>query len=136
MKKSYYIRKILDYLGVTFLLALAVFLWKLYQGPIGVPFLKPYIIEALHSGQNEYTVDIGEVNIELVHSIQPVKIIAKNVVLKKNDDTVSVKTKKLFLSFSIRALLQGMIAPSSILIKNPEVSIFTTYGVEKNKENE
>ncbi len=136
MRKNYYIRKILDYLGVSFLLGVLCLLWILYQGPISVPFLKPYIIKALNSEQSEFTVNIGEVNIELVRSIQPLKIIAKNVSLKKNDDTVSVKTKKLFLSFSIRALLKGMIAPSSILIKNPEVAVFTTYGVEKNKENE
>ena len=136
MRRHYYIRKILDYLGVTLLLGIAYFLWVLYQGSVSVPFLKPYIIKALNSEESEYTVNLEEVNIELVRSVQPVKIIAKNVLVKKNDDSVSIKTKKLFLSFSIRALLKGVIAPSSIVIKNPEVAIFTTYGVEKNKENE
>ncbi|MBO4284968.1 MAG: AsmA-like C-terminal domain-containing protein [Alphaproteobacteria bacterium] len=136
MKKSYYFRKVLDYLGVTFLLGVLYFLWILYQGPLSVPFLKPYIVKALNSKQNEYTMDIGSVNIELVRSIQPIKIIAKNVLLRKNDNNITVKTPKLFMSFSVRALLKGMIAPSSINIRNPQVSIFTTYGVEKDKENE
>ncbi len=136
MRKNYYIRKILDYLGVSILISLIIFFWVLYQGPISVPFLKPYIIKALNSRQTEFSLDVGEVNIELVRSIQPVKIIAKNVVLKKNDDTLRVSTKKMFLSFSIRALLQGMIAPSTITVRNPELFVFTTYGIQKDKENE
>lgn len=136
MKRGYLVKKIFDYLGVSLLLALLYLLWMLYHGPLSVPFLKPYIMEALNSEQTEYTMTIGAVNVELVRSIQPVKIIAKDVTLRKNDGNLSVKTPKLFLSFSVRALLKGMIAPSSINIKNPTVSIFTTYGLEKEKENE
>ncbi len=136
MKKSYYWRKILDYLGVTFLLALVYFLWVLYQGPLGVPFLKPYIIKALNSQQSKYLMDIGTVNIELVRSIQPIKIIAKNVSVREKENNLTITTPKLFMSFSVRALLKGIIAPSSITVRNPKVSIFTTYGLEKDKENE
>ncbi|HCU58889.1 MAG TPA: hypothetical protein DIC64_02795 [Alphaproteobacteria bacterium] len=136
MKKSYFIHKFLDYFWVALLLSLLYFLWILYRGPLSVPFLKPYIIEALNSKQSEYTMDIGTVNLELIRSIQPVKIIAKDVTLRKNNGDISIKTPKLFLSFSVRALLKGIIAPSNITIKNPTLSIFTTYGVEKDKENE
>ena len=136
MKRGYLLKKIFDYCGVVFLLAFLYFLWVLYNGPLSVPFLKPYIIEALNSEQNEFTMNIGEVNLELVRSIQPVKIIAKNVILKKNDGDLVVNTPKLSLSFSVRALLNGMIAPSSITIHRPKVSVFTDYGVEKDKENE
>ncbi|MBR2299418.1 MAG: AsmA-like C-terminal domain-containing protein [Alphaproteobacteria bacterium] len=136
MRRSYFIRKFADYFGVALLLSLLIFLWLLYHGPLAVPFLKPYIIEALNSKQNEYTMNIGEVNLELVRSIQPLKVIAKDVTLRKNDGNLSVKTPKLFLSFSVRALLNGVIAPSKIIIKKPTLSIFTTYGVEKDKENE
>lgn len=136
MKRGYIIRKIFDYLGAIFLLGLLFFLWMLYHGPLSVPFLKPYIIEALNSEQTVYTMDIGTVNLELVRSIQPLKIIAKDIRFKKNDDNISITAPKLFLSFSVRALLKGLIAPSNIYIENPSVSIFTTYGVEKDKENE
>lgn len=136
MKRVYIFKKILDYFGVVFLLAFLYFLWVLYNGPLSVPFLKPYIIEALNSEQTDYTMNIGEVNLELVRSIQPVKIIAKNVMLKKNDGNIVVNTPKLSLSFSVRALLKGIIAPSNIRIHRPKVAIFTNYGVEKDKENE
>ena len=136
MRKNYFFRKVLDYFGVSLLLSILYLLWILYRGPISIPFLRPYIIQALNSQQNEYVMNIEEVNLELIRSIQPIKIIAKNVTLRKNDGNISIKAPKLFLSFSIRALLKGIIAPSNITIKNPSVSIFTTYGLEKNKENE
>ena len=136
MRKGYFIRKLFDYIGAILLLCLLFLLWMLYHGPLSMPFLKPYIIEALNSEQNAYTMDIGTVNLELVRSIQPLKIIAKDIRFKKNDDNISITAPKLFLSFSVRALLKGLIAPSNVYIKNPSVSVFTTYGVEKDKENE
>ena len=135
-EKTYYMRKTADYLGVALLHSLLYLLWVLYQGPLSVPFLKPYIMQALNSEEAEFSVDVGEVNLELVRSIQPVKIIAKDVVFRQDNDEFSVHTPKLSLSFSIRALLKGIVAPSSITFENPEVAIFTTYGVEQDKVNE
>lgn len=134
--KIYYMRKVADYFGVVLLLSLLYFLWILYQGPLSVPFLKPYIMQALNSEESAFYVDVGEVNLELVRSIQPVKIIANNVVFRQNNNEFSVRTPKLSLSFSIRALLKGIVAPSSVTFENPEVAVFTTYGVEKDKVNE
>lgn len=134
--KIYYMRKTADYLGVALLLSLLYLLWILYQGPLSVPFLKPYIMQALNSEDSEFSVNVGEVNLELVRSIQPVKIIANDVVFRQNDDEFSVHTPKLSLSFSIRALLKGIVAPSSVTFENPEIAVFTTYGVEKDKVNE
>lgn len=132
----YYVRKTFDYFGVILLLSLLYCLWVLYKGPLSVPFLKPYIMQALNSENTEYSMSIGDVNLELIRSIQPVKIIAKDVNFRKNDDTFSVYTPSLSLSFSVRALLNGIIAPSSVSIHNPKVSIFTTYGLEAGKINE
>ncbi|MBQ2811198.1 MAG: hypothetical protein IJF12_03410, partial [Alphaproteobacteria bacterium] len=80
--------------------------------------------------------NIGKVNLELVRSIQPVKIIAKDVVLRKNDDKFSIQAPSLSLSFSVRALLKGIIAPSNVSVEKPKMAIFTTYGVDKEKTNE
>lgn len=134
--KVYYLRKTADYMGVGLLLFLLYSLWILYKGPLSVNFLKPYIIQAINSQDTEYSMSVGEVNLELVRSIQPVKIIAKNIVFRKNDDKFSIKAPSLSLSFSVRALLKGIIAPSSVRVENAQISIFTTYGVEKEKSNE
>lgn len=134
--RFYYARKTFDYFGVVLLLSLLYCLWVLYQGPLSVPFLKPYIMQALNSEDTQYTMSIGDVNLELVRSIQPVKIIAKDVNFRKNDDTFAVYTPNLSLSFSVRALLNGIIAPSTVHVYHPKVSIFTTYGLEEGKTNE
>lgn len=134
--RLYKARKILDYTGVVFLVLLLIFIWQLYRGPIAVPFLKPYIIKALNHDDSEYQVTVDAVNLELVRSIQPVKIIANKVLYKKNDGTFIINAPKTSVSFSIRALLRGVIAPSSIEVNNPTVYVFTTYGVEKDKEEE
>lgn len=130
--RRYIFKKIVDYTGAVFLAFLLIFLWRLYSGPIEVPFLKPYIIKALNHDDSSYQVSLDTVNIELVRSIQPIKIIAKNVSYRKNDDTFVVNALNTSVSFSIRALLHGVIAPSSVEVNNPSVYIFTTYGLNKN----
>ena len=134
--RLYRARKIMDYAGVVFLVLLLLFIWQLYRGPVAVPFLKPYIIKALNHDDSEYQVTVEAVNLELVRSIQPIKIIANNVVYKKNDGTFIINAPKTSVSFSIRALLRGVIAPSSVEVDTPSVYLFTTYGIEKNNENE
>lgn len=133
---SYFFRKLSDFLGVAVLLSILYALWVLYKGPLSVPFLKPYIIEAIGSEQEGYVMNVGEVNIELVRSIQPVRIIAHDVQIRRKDDRFSLNAPELSLSFSIRALLKGMIAPSSVTVQNPQVAVFTSYGIEQGKSNE
>ena len=129
--RLYVTQKVIDYIGVVFLSLLLLFIWQLYRGPIELPFLKPYIIRALNHDDAEYQVSVDSVNIELVRSIQPVKIIANNVVYRKNDDSFIVNAPKTSVSFSIKALLRGVIAPSSMTVNQPTVYIFNTYGVDK-----
>ena len=133
--RRYTFKKLVDYTGAAFLAFLLIFLWRLYSGPIEIPFLKPYIIKALNHDDSSYQVSLDTVNIELVRSIQPIKIIAKNVSYRKNDDTFVVNALNTSVSFSIRALLHGVIAPSSVEVNNPTVYIFTTYGLNKSSSD-
>lgn len=134
--QTYFLRKTLNYFGLGLLIVLLLFLWTLYRGPVSVPYLKPYIVQALNYDENDYVIDIEDVNIELVRSIQPIRVTAKNISVQKKDDTFSVTAPKLYMSFSLRALLKGIIAPSDISVKNPVVTILATYGVEEEHANE
>lgn len=134
--RVYFIKKTIDYFIVGILLSVLLFFWTLYRGPISVPYLRPYIVQALNFDDNEYKVEIGDVNIELVRSIQPIRITAKDLSFKKNDDTISIGAPKIYLSFSLRALLNGIIAPSDISIENPMVYFFADYGLEEKSEGE
>ena len=134
--KKYKKYKLLDYFGVIFLSLFLFFVWHLYKGPIAVPFLKPYMERALNHDDAQYQVSVESVNIELVRSIQPIKIIANNVVYRKTDDSFVINAPKTSVSFSIKALLRGVIAPSSMSVNNPSVYIFNTYGIDKNNTGE
>ena len=131
--RTYRLRKVFDYIGVIFLVMLLMFIWQLYRGSITVPFLKPYIIKALNHDDTAYQVTLDSVNLELVRSIKPLRIIANNVVYRKADGTIIVNAPKTSVSFSIKALLHGIVAPSSVDVYKPKVYIFTTYGVDKKK---
>lgn len=137
--RLYITQKIIDYIGVAFLVLLLLFIWQLYRGPIEVPFLKPYIIRALNHDDSQYQVTVDSVNIELVRSIQPIKIIANNLVYKKEGGgktKINVTAPKTSVSFSIKALLRGVIAPSSVVVNSPTVYVFTDYGINPDQSNE
>ena len=127
----YFLRKTIDFFMVGMFVVLLLFFWTLYKGPISVPYLKPYIIQALNYDESDYSVGIGDVNLELVRSVQPLRITAEEINLKKKDGTFAISAPKLYLSFSLRALLKGIIAPSDVSLDNPTVYIFADYGVEK-----
>lgn len=125
-----------DYASALSLIALLVLLWNLGKGPIRVDFLKPYIVQALTNETSAYDLSVGAVNLELVHSVQPVKIIARDVIFQAKNEDYLVNAPRLSLSFSARALLKGMLAPSSITIEGPDVFIKNVYGLKKKKKKE
>lgn len=129
--RRYLARKIVDYALLVLLVVFLLFLWQLYRGPISVPFLKPYIIAALNPDADEAEVSVDSVNIELVRSVRPIKIIANKVSYKKNDDSVRFSAPRTSVSFSIKALMRGIIAPASLEMENPSVYIFTSYGLKE-----
>jgi len=134
--KAYIFQKIIDYLGVVFLGILLLFIWQLYRGPIEVPFLKPYIMQALNNDTSEAEISVDKVSIELVRSLQPIKIVAKDIIYKKTDDSLNIKAPRTTVSFSLKALMHGVIAPSYIGIENPVVYIFNNYGIQETQKNE
>ncbi|MBQ8481204.1 MAG: AsmA-like C-terminal domain-containing protein [Alphaproteobacteria bacterium] len=134
--RAYFLKKTVDCFIAGLFVVLLLFLWTLYKGPISVPYLKPYIIQALNYDENDYQVGIGDVNIEFVRSIQPLRVTAKDVSLRKKDDSVYIEAPKLYMSFSLRALMKGIIAPSDINLINPSANISTTYGVKEENINE
>lgn len=128
------IRKV-DYFIAFILSFMIVFTWQLYRSPIAIPFLKPYIIQALNYNEDEYVVSLDSVNLELVRSIQPIKIIAKEVVYKKKDESLVVKAPRTTVSFSVRALIRGIISPSSVIFDEPSVQLYTQYTVPEDDED-
>ncbi|MBO7556756.1 MAG: AsmA-like C-terminal domain-containing protein [Alphaproteobacteria bacterium] len=134
--RLYFARKVFDYTILVILLVFLLFVWQLYKGPISVPFLKPYILAALNPDGENVDVSVESVNIELVRSVKPIKIIANKVVYKRDDESLRIAAPRTSVSFSIKALLRGIIAPTAIVMEKPAVYIFTNYGVKKEDKAE
>jgi len=133
-ERLYFFKKTTDVFMIGLFIVLLLFIWTLYKGPVSVPYLKPYIVQALNYDEAEYEVNLKAVNLELVRSFQPLRVTAEDISLKKKDKSFSVQAPKLYLSFSLRALLKGIIAPSDISIENPTAYIFADYGMEEGYE--
>ena len=132
--RDYAIRKIADFIGVILLVGVLLFIWQLYRGSIAIPFLKPYIIKALNHDDTDYQVTLDGVYLELVRAVQPLRIIAGNVEYKK-ENAITITAPKVALSFSIKALLRGVIAPSGIDIDQPKIYVYNKYDLEDKKSN-
>lgn len=133
--KGYLAYKLTNFISVILLVGVLIFIWQLYRGAIQLPFLKPYIIRALNHDDADYQVDLDSVSLELVRSIQPLRIIANNVSYKK-ENTISITAPKVSISFSIKALMRGVIAPSSIEIEQPNIYVYSRYNIDDTKDNE
>ena len=130
-KKLRFLSLFWDYASALSLIALLILLWNLGKGPIRVNFLKPYIVQALTNDTSSYDLSVGTVNLELVHSVQPVQVIVRDVAFKAKNDDYLVEAPRLSLSFSARALLKGLLAPSSISIEHPSIFLKNVYGLKK-----
>lgn len=132
--KSYFLYKAANFAGVVLLCILLLFIWQLYRGTIQLPFLKPYIIRALNHDDADYSVDLDSVSLELVRSIRPLRVIAKNVNYKKEGE-ITVTAPKVSLAFSVNALMHGIISPSTIDIEHPSIYIYSRYNIADTKDN-
>lgn len=131
-KKLRFVSLMWDYAAALTLIGFLILLWHLGRGPVQVNFLRPYIIEALTNETSSYDLSVGAVNLELVHSVQPVRVIANDVMFSAKEGDFSVKAPRLSLSFSARALLKGLIAPSAVSLEGPEIRVTTVYGLKAN----
>ncbi|MBR6356168.1 MAG: hypothetical protein IKR92_04870, partial [Alphaproteobacteria bacterium] len=57
--RRYFFKKMFDCFMVGLFIIFLLLMWTLYKGPISVPYLRPYIVQALNYDENDYTVDIG-----------------------------------------------------------------------------
>ncbi len=133
--KGYLAYKTANFVTVVFLAVLLVFIWQLYRGAVRLPFLKPYIISALNHDDADYSVSLDNVSLELVRSIRPLRIIANNVTYKK-ENSINIIAPKVSLSFSIKALMRGVVAPSSIEVDHPRIEIYNNYQIDNAKDNQ
>lgn len=97
--------------------------WRLHAGPVPLDFLTPHLEEALKTEGRGYTVEIDETVAVWAGWRNAVDIIATDVVVTAPDDSTLARVPKLSLGLSLRALVRGNVAPTSLDAIGPNVRV-------------
>jgi len=97
--------------------------WRLHAGPVPLDFLTPHLEEALKTEGRGYTVDIDETVAVWAGWRNAVDIIATDVVVTAPDGSALARLPELSLGLSLRALVRGNVAPTSLDAIGPNVRV-------------
>jgi hypothetical protein len=97
--------------------------WRLHAGPVPLDFLTPHLEEALKTEGRGYTVDIDETVAVWAGWRNAVDIIATDVVVTAPDGSALARLPELSLGLSLRALVRGKLAPTSLDAIGPKVRV-------------
>ncbi len=99
-------------------LVFALVVWQLSQGPLSLAFAEPYLEEAVHGGQDDWRLEIGELVL-----MSDLKLHARNVDLLTTEGKPLLRVPDTVVRVSLRALLSGIVAVSAVEISNAEAHI-------------
>lgn len=97
--------------------------WRLHAGPVPLDFLTPHLEEALKTEGGGYTVDIEKTVAVWAGWRNAVDIIASGVVVTAPDGSMLASVPKLSLGLSLRAMVRGRLAPTSLDAIGPNVRV-------------
>jgi len=100
-----------------------VIAWKLSQGPISLPQLTPYIVEAVSQNTRGMTVQVEDTVLswEGWERTLDIRIVGGSVFTRDGRRLASVPQAS--LSLSAPALINGIVAPSSVELINPQINL-------------
>lgn len=121
-------RKILKHSGQVFIALLAglslvmlVFAWKLSQGPISVPQLTPYLLDAVAHNARGMQVRIKDTIISWEGWERTIDVSVLEAKVFTRDGRILASVPRASVSLSAQALIDGVFAPSSIELISPQV---------------
>ncbi|BAE51486.1 hypothetical protein amb2682 [Paramagnetospirillum magneticum AMB-1] len=121
------VRSLFQLLGavlVALLLAIPLAAWRLSHGPISLEFLTPYIEEALTARDGSLMVRLDSTLLQRGDDERMLEIHVRNVrAYVAGSDLPVVAMPDMALSLSGRALLRGVIAPNSIRLNRPSLTL-------------
>ena len=108
--------------GAVVLFLLAV--WRMSSGPLPLDTVTPYIEEALSAKASGLSVDIGQTRLEWEGWRRAFDLTAREVVISDTaNGQVVLEVPSLRVLISVRALLQGVIAPVRITLEGPNLKM-------------
>jgi len=110
-------RTVVDIVGTLFVLTLigvGILGWLLSQGPISLSFLTPFVERALSRDDGTLDIDIDDTVIAWAGWRRTVDLQVRGVHVLGAGGRLMLEVPEASVSFSARALLRGMIAPTAI----------------------
>jgi hypothetical protein len=121
------VRSLFQLLGavlIALLLAVPLAAWRLGQGPIALDFLTPYIEDALTARDGSLAVRLDATVLQRGDDERMVEIHVRNARAYPAGTGIPVLTvPDMALSLSGRALLRGVIAPNSVRLNRPSLTL-------------
>ena len=109
--------------GVFVVVVLAVLAWRLSEGPMSLAFLTPSIERALEGGQGRYRIRLENTILAWAGWERTLDIRVLNVRAIGPDSSTIVSVPAMSLSFSVKALMRGQVAPKSIDLYRPTLKL-------------
>jgi hypothetical protein len=109
-------------LSAIVVLLVAAFAWRLTRGPLALDFLGPYVADAIASAQPGLVARIDHTLVSLEQG-GTVDIVARGVRLRRSDGDAQLTLPELSLGLSLRAALTGVVAPTRIVLRQPELRL-------------
>jgi hypothetical protein len=105
------------------LIALPLLAWRLSSGPIALDFLTPYIEQALTAKDGSVAVKLRTTVLAMAPGQRLLEIRAEDVRAYAGGERPMAVVPEMALSINGRALLAGILAPNSIRLYRPEITL-------------
>jgi hypothetical protein len=103
-------------------LAFAALLWRLSTGPMSLDFIAPYVAAAMERAEPGLAVRIDRTLVSLQQQAT-IEIVARGVHLGERKGEARLTLPELSLGLSLRAAFTGNIAPTIIILRQPELRL-------------
>ena len=107
--------------GLAILAGVAV--WRLSAGPVAVDFLTPYLEAAFNEAEENASIDIGETVVTWEGWTRTVDLRAQRIRVSDETGGTLAVLPDVAVTLSLRALVQGTVAPTVIEIIRPDITL-------------
>ncbi len=104
-------------------LIFGVLIWQLSRGPISLSFLTPLIERALDTGRGNARIRLHDTILTWAADERELDIRAVGLQFVDSGDSVRATIPEMSVKFSGRALLRGLVAPTSLELFGPRVRV-------------
>jgi hypothetical protein len=96
---------------------------RMAHGPLSIGVLSPVIEDALSASDGSYRVHVEDTMLAIAGGGANLEIVARGVRVESRDGAVQATIPELSLGLDIRALSHGLVAPTRIVVSQPQLHL-------------